>query len=121
MKPMTFLRMALAASALTFGGLPTMAFAETAYLEITLNVPAASRAAAADVYTKFKQPFLTTVKGAVSKQLLVRNEDVQVLHGFKSVSDAQAYLTSDLFKNDVVRELSPLLQAAPEVRVYLGD
>jgi len=121
MKPITYLRSALIAAALTLGGIPTMALAETAYLEITLNVPVASRPAAAAVYSKYKQPFLATVKGALSKHLLVRDEDVQVLHGFDNVADAQAYLASDLFKNDVVKELTPLLKSAPEVRIYLGD
>src|SRR5882757_7322159 len=121
MKPTTFLRPALIAGALTLGGIPTMALAETAYLEITLNVPVASRPAAAAVYFKYKQPFLTTVKGALSKHLLVRDEDVQVLHGFSSVADAQAYLASNLFKNDVVNELTPFLKSAPEGRIYLGD
>jgi hypothetical protein len=115
------LRPAVLAATLFLGAIPTMAMAQTAYLEITLNVAPADRAAAAAVYTKYKQPFLTTVKGALSKQLLVRDEDVQVLHGFDNVADATAYLTSDLFENDVVKELKPLLKSAPEVRVYLGD
>jgi hypothetical protein len=119
MKPVR-LPPALIAGALTIGGVPTMTLAETAYLEITLNVPVASRPAAAAVYSKYKQPFLTTVKGALSKQLLVRDEDVQVLHGFDNVADAQAYLASNLFKNDVAKELMPLLKGAPEVRIYLG-
>jgi len=49
---------------------------------------------------------------------LVRDEDVQVLHGFDSVAHANDYLASDLFTGDVVRELGPLLQADPEVRVF---
>ncbi|UNS96774.1 hypothetical protein MMF93_09820 [Streptomyces tubbatahanensis] len=53
-----------------------------AYLEVTLQVAADNRAAAAGVYEKYKQPFLGTITGAVSKELLVRDEDVQVLHGF---------------------------------------
>ncbi|MDT0467261.1 hypothetical protein [Streptomyces gibsoniae] len=89
-----------------------------AYLEITLQVDPANRVAAADVYSKFRQPFLDTVQGAISKQLLVRDEDVQVLHGFETVADAKAYLASNLFTRDVVGGLSPLLKAAPEVRVY---
>lgn len=111
---------AMMAGTLISGGIPTMALAQTAYLEITLNVSAPDRPAAGAVYAKYKQPFLTTVKGAVSKQLLVRDEDVQVLHGFDNVADAQAYLTSNLFKNDVVKELTPLLKGAPEVRIYAG-
>ncbi|MEW2395508.1 hypothetical protein [Streptomyces sp. NPDC046862] len=89
-----------------------------AYLQITLQVDPASRVAAAGVYEKYKQPFLDTVPGATSKELLVRDEDVQVLHGFQSVADAKAYLESDLFTRDVVGGLSPLLKAAPDVRVY---
>jgi len=48
----------------------------------------------------------------------VREEDVQVLHGFQTVADAQAYLNTDLFTKDVVGGLTPLLQAEPEVRIY---
>ncbi len=88
------------------------------YLQITLRIAAAQRAAAADVYAKYKAPFLDTIPGATSKQLLLRDADVQVLHGFDSEAHAQAYLTSALFTADVVRELTPLLDAAPDVRVY---
>ncbi|MEV8293111.1 hypothetical protein ACFVLG_19340 [Streptomyces rochei] len=89
-----------------------------AYLQITLQVDPAHRAAAAGVYEKYKQPFLDTVPAALSKELLVRDEDVQVLHGFRTAADAQAYLTSELFTRDVVGGLSPLLKADPDVRVY---
>ncbi len=89
-----------------------------AYLEITLKVSNENRPAAAGVYKKYKEPFLKQIKGAQSKELLVRNEDVQVLHGFASVADADAYLKSDLFTQDVVKELSPYLDADPEVRIY---
>jgi len=89
-----------------------------AYLEVTLQVNESDRPAAAEVYTKYRQPFLDTVPGAKSKELLVRDEDVQVLHGFASVSDAEAYLKTDLFTQDVVSGLSPLLQADPEIRIY---
>jgi hypothetical protein len=89
-----------------------------AYLQITLQVDPTDRVAAAGVYDKYRQPFLDTVPGATSKQLLLRDEDVQVLHGFHTVADAHAYLESDLFARDVVGGLSPLLKATPEVRVY---
>jgi hypothetical protein len=89
-----------------------------AYLEITLQVDPKDRAAAAGVYSKYKQPFLAEVPGAQCKELLVRDEDVQVLHGFDSVAHANDYLASDLFTSDVVRELGPLLQADPEIRVF---
>ncbi|MFI0088423.1 hypothetical protein [Streptomyces bobili] len=89
-----------------------------AYLEITLKVAEENRVAAAGVYQNYKQPFLDTVPGAESKQLLVRDEDVQVLHGFATADQARDYLDSTLFKQDVVGGLAPLLAAGPEVRIY---
>ena len=88
------------------------------YLEITLQIANSNREAAAGVYTKYKAPFLNTVPGAESKALLIRDEDVQVLHGFSDNQATQAYLTSDIFSKDVVGELGPLLDADPEVRIY---
>jgi hypothetical protein len=112
--------LALSTLALLFGGV-TMVQAQTAILEITMKIDAGDRPAAAGIYKKYKEPFLTKVPGAVSKQLLVRDEDVQVLHGFKSVQDAQAYTKSALFNQDVVVGLKPLLKANPEVRIYSAD
>jgi hypothetical protein len=89
-----------------------------AMLQITLKIAHADRPAAAAIYQKYKAPFLDTIAGAKSKVLLVREEDVQVLHGFDSARDASAYLTSALFTADVVGSLAPLLAAAPEVRIY---
>jgi hypothetical protein len=89
-----------------------------AYLEITLKVSEADRAKAGAVYTKYKQPFLTTIPGAESKDLLLREEDVQVIHTFDSRASAEGYLKSALFGNDVVRELKPYLTAAPDIRIY---
>jgi hypothetical protein len=89
-----------------------------AILEITLAVDDDNRPAAAAVYSKYRDPFLKGVKGATSKRLLVRDEDVQVLHGFTSAEEATAYLSSDLFTGDVVGELSPLLASDPEIRIY---
>lgn len=89
-----------------------------AYLQITLNISNGNRAAAAGVYQKYKTPFLTTIDGAISKELLVRDEDVQVLHGFTTVAQAQKYLNSPLFTQDVVSGLTPYLNSAPDVRIY---
>jgi hypothetical protein len=88
------------------------------YLHITLKVKNENRAAAAAVYTKYRQPFLDNVAGATSKDLLIRDEDVQVLHGFSSEDEARAYLATDIFRDDVVGELKGLLEADPEVRIY---
>jgi hypothetical protein len=88
------------------------------YLQITLKIANANRAAAAGVYEKYKAAFLNTVAGAKAKELLVREDDVQVLHGFDSLDNANAYLQSALFNADVVEALKPLLDAAPDVRIY---
>lgn len=89
-----------------------------AYLQITMQVPEAKRATAAGVYTKYRQPFLDTIPGALTKQLLVRDEDVQVMHGFDSAEHAQAYLKSELFTKHVFPELKPTWSADPDVRIY---
>lgn len=89
-----------------------------AYLEITMVIDDVNRPAAAKVYSDYRQPFLSQIKGAVSKELLIRSEDVQVLHGFDSVENAQAYLSSEMFSNDVYVGLKPLLSADPEVKIY---
>ena len=86
----------------------------SAYLQITLKIKNENRAAAAAVYQKYKQPFLDQVAGATSKELLIRDEDVQVLHGFSSEKNAQAYLATELFSKDVVGALKNLLETAPE-------
>lgn len=89
-----------------------------AYLEITMVIDNANRPAAAKVYTDYRQPFLDQIKGAVSKDLLIRDEDVQVLHGFDSVENAKAYLDSEMFNNDVFVGLQPLWSTSPDVRIY---
>lgn len=88
------------------------------YLQITLKVPANRRPEAAEIYERYKGPFLNEVAGARSKELLLRDDDVQVLHGFDSSANANAYLKTPLFERDIVTELSGLLDAPPEVRVY---
>lgn len=92
--------------------------AAKAYLEITMVINEANRPAAANVYFNYKEPFLKQINGAVSKELLVRTEDVQVLHGFNSAAAAEAYLNSDLFKADVFTGLKDLWKTAPEVKIY---
>ena len=43
---------------------------------------------------------------------------MQVLHGFKSVEHAKAYLSLEMFKNDVFTGLSPLWEQDPEIRIF---
>lgn len=56
-----------------------------AYLEAIMTIEPENRAAAAEVYTTYRQPFLDDIEGALTKELLVRDEDVQVIHGFDSM------------------------------------
>ena len=90
----------------------------SAYLEITLKIAESDRQSAAAVYSKYKQPFLDSISGASSKKLLLRSDDVQVLHGFDSVDSAQSYLFSKLFTDYVVAALKPYLKSDPEIRIY---
>lgn len=73
-------------------GLPA-ALAGTAYLEISNKVDSQNRSAAVEINRKYKRPFLTRIPGA--KSMLIRQHDVQVLHGFATAQQAQAYLSSD--------------------------
>ena len=87
-----------------------------AYLEITLNIAPENRSNAGAVYTKYKPAFLSDVPGAQSKDLLLRSEDVQVLHGFDTTKNAENYLGSRLFQEDIVGELKPFLASDPDIR-----
>lgn len=89
-----------------------------AYLEITMVINPENRPAAAKVYTDYRQPFLDNIEGALTKELLVRDEDVQVIHGFDSMQHAKAYLETDMFNNDVVKGLQPTWAADPNIRFY---
>lgn len=89
-----------------------------AYLEITMKISDVNRPAAAKVYTDYRGPFLEQFFCALTKDLLICEEDVQVLHGFDSVEHAQAYLTSAMFQNDVFVGLKPLWSADPDVKIF---
>lgn len=89
-----------------------------AYLQVTMSIPEENRQAAAKVYNDYRKPFLKTIPGAETKQLLIRDEDVQVLHGFDSAEHAQAYLKSDMFTKHVFPGLKPTWTSDPEVRIF---
>ncbi len=89
-----------------------------AYLQITMVIDEDKRPAAAKVYTDYRGPFLEQIEGALTKELLVRDEDVQVLHGFDSVEHANAYLHSKMFNDDVATGLQPTWSADPKIVVY---
>ena len=89
-----------------------------AYLEVTMTINPENRPAAAKVYSDYRQPFLDTIEGALTKELLIRDEDVQVIHGFDSMEHAKAYLESDMFKTKVAPGLQPTWAADPDIRFY---
>ena len=89
-----------------------------AYLEITMIISKENRPAATRVYNDYRGPFLERIEGALSKDLLVRDEDVQVLHGFDSVEHARAYLGSQMFNDDVAVGLKPTWDADPQIVIY---
>ena len=76
-----------------------------AYLEVTMTIDVENRPQAAEVYSTYRQPFLDEIEGALTKELLIRDEDVQVIHGFDSVENANAYLESELFTKTVAPKL----------------
>lgn len=89
-----------------------------AYFEANMTINPENRAAAAEVYSTYRQPFLDDIEGALTKELLIRNEDVQVIHGFDSLEHAKAYLESDLFTQKVAPALQPTWAADPDLRFY---
>lgn len=89
-----------------------------AYLEITLTIDGIDRAGSTAVFILYKDPFLQTIKGALSKELLTHIEDVQLLHGFDSMESAQEYLMSDFFNKTVVPSLQTYLKGEPNIKIY---
>lgn len=90
-----------------------------AYLQIIMKIDEENRSAAAKVYNDYRQPFLDNVEGALTKELLIRDEDIQVIHGFDSMEHAKAYLETDLFNDDdVASGLQPTWAADPDIRFY---
>lgn len=83
-----------------------------------MTIPPENRPAAVKVYTDYRQPFLDTIEGALTKDLLVRDEDVQVLHGFDSKEHAKAYLETEMFTEDVAKGLAPTWSADPSIVIY---
>ena len=89
-----------------------------AYLQVIMTIDPENRPAAAKVYNDYRQPFLDTVEGALTKECLIRNEDVQVIHGFDSLEHAKAYLDTELFTTKVAPGLQPTWAADPDIRFY---
>ncbi|RKD90413.1 hypothetical protein [Mangrovibacterium diazotrophicum] len=89
-----------------------------AYLEITLKITDADRAQVVDVYSRYKTPFLQSIEGALTKELLVHVEDIQVLHSFNTIENAQEYLLSNLFNDEVVVALKSVIKNNLNIKIY---
>lgn len=89
-----------------------------AYLQVIMTIDPENRPAAAKVYNDYRQPFLDTVEGALTKECLIRDEDVQVIHGFDSLEHAKAYPDTELFTTKVAPGLQPTWAANPDIRFY---
>ena len=77
-----------------------------AYLQVIMTIDPENRAAAAKVYNDYRQPFLDTVEGALTKECLIRDEH------------AKAYLDTELFTTKVFPGLKPTWAADPDIRFY---
>ncbi len=88
------------------------------YLEITFKVADAKREQAVEIYKQYKTTILQTFESALSMELLVHVEGIQLLIGFNSVENAQEYLLSTLFNDKLVVALKPFMQGAPDVKIY---
>ncbi len=89
-----------------------------AYLEVIMKINPENREAATEVYNQYRQPFLDEIEGALTKECLIRDEDVQVIHGFDSLQNAEKYLESELFTQKVAPGLEPTWAGEPDIRFY---
>ncbi|WP_312191976.1 hypothetical protein [Sphingobacterium sp.] len=88
------------------------------YLQITLKINAAEKGKISGVYDRFKTSFLDQINGATSNELLIGEEYFQLLYGFHTREDAQAFLSTELYNNDILIALKPLMLNNPEIRIY---
>ncbi len=89
-----------------------------AYLQITLKVNAVDKGAVSGVYHKFRALFLEQIQGATSIELLIGDEYIQLLHSFDTAEEAEAFLSTELYNNDMLVALKPFIVDTPEVRIY---
>ena len=91
------------------------------FLQITLVVPTPKREEAiTKVFLPGRQRFLDRIPGAVTMDLLVREEDLQVLHGFDTMENASAYLKSPIGK-EILGQLAEISDGKPSIAVYNVD
>ncbi|WP_104381543.1 hypothetical protein [Sphingobacterium sp. HMA12] len=89
-----------------------------AYLQITLKINNSDKGAVSGIYDKFRDSFLDQVKGATSIELLIGNGYIQLLHVFDTAEDAQAFLSTELYNNEILLALKSLMVDTPMISVY---
>ena len=90
-----------------------------AYLQITMQISEANRPAAVKVY-RLSPAVLDTIEAALTKDLLVRDEDVQVLHGFDSVERAKGLPGKRPVQRRRRNRLGPYVGRRPQHRRVRG-
>ena len=91
---------------------------EKAYLSVNMKIDSSRLPEVTKVYTNYWEKFLRTIHGARTKDLVIRNEDVQILHSFNSVEDAVGFLSSEMFQRAVFIDLQPYWNDELNVRIY---
>ncbi|MGJ1290427.1 hypothetical protein I6I97_21535 [Sphingobacterium multivorum] len=90
----------------------------TAYLQIVLKMNSSNRGELTSTYHKFKDLFREQIKGAKTQELLFSDEDIQLLYGFDTYEDAEAFLSTELYNNIILVALKPLISNNPEIKIY---
>lgn len=89
----------------------------TAYLQIVLKMNSSNRGELTSTYHKFKDLFREQIKGAKTQELLFSDEDIQLLYGFDTYEDAEAFLSTELYNNIILVALKPLISNNPEIKI----
>ena len=90
----------------------------TAYLQIVLKANSSSRGELTNTYNKLRDLFPEQIKGAKTQELLLSDEEVQLLYGFDTFEDAEAFLSTELYNNIILPALKPLISNNPEIKIY---
>ncbi|WP_433900269.1 hypothetical protein [Sphingobacterium puteale] len=89
-----------------------------AYLQVTLKINNSDKGAVSGIYEKFRDSFIDQIKGATSIELLIGDGYIQLLHVFDTAEDAQAFLSTELYNNNILFALKSLMVDTPRVSIY---
>ncbi|PUV23897.1 MULTISPECIES: hypothetical protein [Sphingobacterium] len=89
-----------------------------AYLQVTLKINNSDKGAVSGIFDKFRDSFIDQIKGATSIELLIGDGYIQLLHVFDTVEDAHAFLSTELYNNNILFALKSLMVDTPQVSIY---